>query len=378
MRIGIDISQIIYEGTGVADYTKNLVENLIETDTDNDYVLFGYSAGGLPVLEKFRRKYTGNKKVSIKLFPLPHLAFELLWNNLHMIDPIKLFGHMDLIHSSDWIQPPSKAKKVTTVHDLVVYKYPDFSHPRIISVHKQRLNYVKKECDMVISDSKSTKNDLINILKFDSNKIEVVYPGIDSLYYPRDEEKVRSIKIKYKIPGKYILSVGTAEPRKNLKNTINAFNMFKAKQVKINKEEDTKLVIAGNQGWGISVKNTSDIINLGFIPAEDLPILYSGALMFVYPSYYEGFGLPVVEAMACGCPVVTTNRGSLEEIAQDCAIIVDPDNPHAISEGMYELSADSEERKKIIKKAGEKIKQYNWKKSAMKILKIYNKITKEL
>jgi glycosyltransferase involved in cell wall biosynthesis len=203
MRIGIDISQMAYEGTGVANFVKNLVETLITQDRDNDYILF-YSSfrKGLPFSKlwssgsqiKINSQYLRSGKGSIQIaqFKLPPSLLDLLWNRWHILPIEKFIGDVDIFISSDWTQPPTrKAKKVTILYDLIVYKFPEETHnqwqfnlknllisPNIVVAQKRRLAWVKKECDKIICISESTKKDAMHILKIPEKKLSVVYPGI--------------------------------------------------------------------------------------------------------------------------------------------------------------------------------------------------------
>ena len=167
MRIGIDVSQMAYKGTGVANYTKNLVKNLLRIDQENEYVFFFAS---------LRRKPP--RLPNLRAFRIPPTLLEFLWNRLHLF-PIEWFiGKVDVFLSSDWTQPPTlKAKKVTTVHDLSPWKYPRTFPSKIVAVHKRRMKWVKKECEAIICDSKATKRDMIKILGIPRSKLKVVYPG---------------------------------------------------------------------------------------------------------------------------------------------------------------------------------------------------------
>ena len=174
MRIGIDISQLAYEGTGVANYLRNLVEHLVQQDTKNDYVLF-YAC-----LRKSLPSSTFNfqsKNVQIKTFKIPPTILDLMWNKLHIF-PIETFiGPVDIFISSDWTQPPSKAKKATILYDLIVYKYPQETDAKIIATQKRKLKWVKKEVDSILCISEATKKDAQEILGISAEKLHVVYPG---------------------------------------------------------------------------------------------------------------------------------------------------------------------------------------------------------
>ncbi len=181
MKIGIDISQIAHEGTGVAIYTQNLVENLLKIDKKNEYVLFGGSLRKKKVLDDYLAQFKNNKNVTLKTFYLPPLFLEFLWNKLHLFPIEYLIGKIDVFHSSDWLQPPTKAKKVTTLHDLIVYKYPESFQQKgghdIVVNQKRRLAWVKKKADAILCDSQATKKDVMEILKIPEKKLKVIYPG---------------------------------------------------------------------------------------------------------------------------------------------------------------------------------------------------------
>lgn len=190
MKIGIDISQITYEATGVANFTRQLVEHLVRLDKKNEYILFGSSLRRRTQLKEFQKKLSRFPHVKVKIFPFPPSMLDILWNRFHVI-PIEVFiGKMDVFISSDWTQPPTKAKKVTVLYDLIVYKYPKETHDQlrfdaksfrvianIVSSQKRRLRWVKKEIDIAICISKATKKDAMEILGMPEEKLKVIYPG---------------------------------------------------------------------------------------------------------------------------------------------------------------------------------------------------------
>jgi len=181
MKIGIDISQTAYKGTGVAEYVSRLVESLLKIDKENEYILFFSSLRRkIPnikhqITNKFK---TPNSKFQIKTFKFPLTLLDFLWNKLHIFPIENFIGEIDVFLSSDWVQPPSKkAKLVTVVHDLTPWKYPKTLDAKIVAVHKRKMKWVKKECDLIICDSENTKRDLVKILGFDKRKLRVIYPG---------------------------------------------------------------------------------------------------------------------------------------------------------------------------------------------------------
>ena len=373
MKIGIDISQIVY-GTGVSVYTKNIVKSLLKVDDKDEFLLFGGSLRQRKALKDFISSLSSYKNVSGKVFFIPPKLADILWNKLHILPIDNLIGKVDVFHSSDWTQPPSNSAKVTTIHDFGFLKYPSTAHPKISSVMKDRFKWIKKDVDLIIAISKATKNDIVDILGISPSKVKVVYEAL-----PKDIKKVQNnkliadVKKKYKIKNDFLLSVATLEPRKNLKRVILAFKEVK----KI--IPDMQLVLAGKLGWDQDIKKMmgkrpKDIIFTGFIDREhELSSLYSSASCFVFPSLYEGFGLPILGAMVCGCPVVTSNISSMPEVAGDAAILVEPLEVESISHGVIKAI---KEKDTLIKKGFKQIDNFSWEKAAKETLKVYKQAVK--
>ncbi len=367
MKIGIDISQAVYHGTGVAAYTRELVKNLLLLDRENHYVLFGSTLRRQSGMAEVIRSLPKSGNFTSKIFSLPPTALELIWNKIHTLNIESFIGQIDVFHTSDWTEPPAKARKITTIHDLVVYKYPQFLNQRIVDTQKRKLEWVAKESGAVIADSQSTKDDIVSYLKIPESKIYIVPLGIAEAFFPRSIDQVRRMRKDLGLNKKYILCVGTREPRKNLARVLSAFNRLAAK--------DTELVIVGNIGWGSDLPQRPNVRILTSISEVDLATIYSGAKCFVYPSLYEGFGLPVLEAMACGVPVVTSNRGSLAEITGKHALVVDPESEESITDGMKQVSEMTQFQKRLlIKGALVHARQFTWKKTAQKTLQIYKSL----
>jgi glycosyltransferase involved in cell wall biosynthesis len=373
MKIAIDISQIVHEGTGVATYTRELVRNLLKIDKENEYILFGISLRKRGILENFFTDLTkGHQNVVSRFYSIPPSLATVVWNDLHIFSLNNLIGDIDIFHSSDWIQPPVKAKKVTTIHDLVVYKYPETSHPKIVSTHKRRLEWVKKECDAIIVDSQATKKDVIEELNIVAEKINVIYLAVSEKFHLLNEESLKEIKKKYNIEDNFILSIGTAEPRKNLKRLIQAYHLIKSDK-EIMRVGKLDLMIGGNKGWGDAV-GVKDADIRGYMSSDDLTALYNAASLFVFPSLYEGFGLPVLEAMACGCPVITSNQGSLKEIAEGYALGCDPYDEENIAEAIKKVYINKSLQHILKKKGIDRAKEFTWEKTARMTLEVYRRL----
>ena len=329
ITVGMDISQLAHQG-GVATYTQNLAAKLSEV-SDLEMVYF-YSS--------LRQFYKGSLE-NVKSFRFPPSIFEILFNRLRSISIEKFIGQIDIFHSSDWIQPPTKAKKVTTYHDVVPLKYPAWSHPKIVSVHKRRLRLVEKEIDCVIAVSESTKRDLLEVSQIPESKITVVYEAPTADFKPQLPEKIKGFKEKYKLPDKFILAIGGIGERRNLARIKEACR-------------DYPLVIAGH--------------TLSWLSISELELLYNSAQLLLYPSLYEGFGLPILDAQACGCPVVTSNVSAMPEVARKGAILVDPYSTEDIIRGISEVR---EVREKLIKRGLENVKRFSWEKAAQQTAQIY-------
>lgn len=356
MKIAIDISQVVY-GTGVSRYTKNLVENIVALDSSNEYILFGGTLRRGADLQRFFKDVSENKSIEKKTIPVSPALADLIWNKIHRLKIERFLGKIDVLHSSDWAQPPTRAFSATTIHDLSPIKYPELTHPKIVSVHKDRLRWVRRECDKIIVPTNSIKDDLKEI-GFDPAKIVVIYEAPDPLYKPQPESEVMRVKEKYGVKGKYLFGVGI-NARKNTLKIIEAY-------MKLVKNDNYELVLAGRPQ--ISLPDTKGLHILGHVEEKDLPALYSGASVLVYPSLYEGFGLPILEAFACKTPVVTSNRGSMKEIGQKAVVLVNPEDTQSIFHGIEKAIKN---KKDLIAKGQKEMKKYSWEKAAKETLAVY-------
>ncbi len=332
IKVGMDISQMAHNG-GVSTYTENLSRELSNI-SDLELVYF-YSS--------LRKPYKGDLK-NVKKFRLPPTLFEMLFNKWRNVGIEKFIGRVDIFHSSDWTQPLTKAIKVTTFHDVVPLKYPQWSHPKIVEVHKKRLKLVEKEIDMVIAVSQATKKDLLEISNIPEEKITVIYEGPSADFKKQSEDKIKKFKEKYKLPEKFILAIGGVGERRNLARIKQAAG-------------DIKVVVSGE--------------DIPWLDMEELELLYSSASVLAYCSLYEGFGLPILDAFACGLPVITSNISSLPEIAGDGAIYVDPLDVADIKKKIDKLMTDDRLKKEMILKGKKRVAQFSWEKTAKETMMVY-------
>lgn len=357
MKIAIDVSQMCYIGTGVARYVYGLTQALLKEDSPHTFILFAGTLRQRSFYQDLQQQIPWNK-ARWKILPLPPRFAGKMLNTIPL--PFEwLTGPVDVIHTSDWSEPFSYVPIVTTVHDLVFKIYPETVDPLILATQQKRLRRIVRDTSHVIVDSKSTKNDLMKIYAMPTERITVIYPGIDQRYFPQSNNEIDRVKKKYNLPDQYILSLGTQEPRKNLARLIEACNELKL-----------PLVLTGKYGWGTPI-TTSKVISLGYVDESDLPALYSGANVFAYPSLYEGFGFPVLEAMACGTPIVTSNISSLPELVGQAGVLVDPQNIFAITAGI-KLAIQEKEQRSVLGIL--QAKKFTWEKTAKKVLEVYETI----
>jgi glycosyltransferase involved in cell wall biosynthesis len=237
-----------------------------------------------------------------------------------------------------------------------------------------------RKASKIIAISENTKKDIIDYFRIDEEKIRVIYLGVDRQFSPQPDTNEVGVLSKYNLPRGYILSVGTLEPRKNILRLINAYKM-----VASTGEPVPKLVIVGGQGWrnedlGKLVRESGladRVVLVGYVPDEDLPTLYRNAAVFVYPSLYEGFGLPPLEAMACGTPVITSNISSIPEVVGDAAILIDPYNTTEIAQAIASVLNNKELRDRLKMNGLVRSNLFSWDKTARETLKLYQEVIEE-
>lgn len=376
MIIGIDISSIPYS-TGVSNYTLNLIRNLIKVNKNHTFKLF-YSSLRLPLPTEIKN-LNKNTNVKIYQFKIPPTLLEILWNRLHIL-PVELFiGKCDLFHTSDWTQPPTiAAKTVCTIHDLTPFLYPQWHHPKVIKAHTNKMYWAAKKSDSFICVSQNTQKDLLKLFpKINIKKTCVIYEAAEDKYSqflklsPTIQQKKKEIIKKQYGLDKFFLAQGTREPRKNLKNLITAFDLYCKKFPK----SKIELAITGKYGWGkdINSSNNCRIKILGFIPEKDMVALHATATCLIYPSFYEGFGLPILKSMKVGTPVITSNTSSLGEITNNSALLVDPHSVKEIAKAIEKIATSSSTRQSLIKKGIEHSKKFSWLQVAKETLNFYEK-----
>ncbi len=352
---------------GIGWYCYNLIKQLIRLDNSNEYILI-------------HRRKCNDVLYSIcneLIIPYPKIIIlkRTLGDNIQL--PIKLDKYnFDIIHELSQI-PPFLIKfdsiKIVTIHDLSALYYPETFGVFTVLSHRYILPHALKNTDVVITVSYNSKQDIVKLLGFPEDYIEVTYLGVDEIFKPINVED-DFLKKKYNLKEPYILYVGTLEPRKNVPTLLKAFYKLKRRW-----NIPHKLVIVGKVGWKYhsifrvveELELQKYVVFTGYVPREDLPKFYNSADIFVYPSIYEGFGLPPLEAMACGCPVVTTNVSSLPEVVGDAGIKVNPYDVGGLAKAIYDVITDEGLKTTLSKKGLSRAKKFSWEKTARKTLKIY-------
>ena len=364
MKIGIDVSQIVFGG-GVSVYTQNLVNAFLELDKENEYVLFFSS-----LRQKIPRGvFVSTPKMAIKKLRIPPVLLDILWNRLHLFPVEWWLGKVDVFHSSDWTQPPArKASLVTTIHDLSFLRWPESVHPRVLAVQRRRLKWVKKEKVKIIAVSQATKKEIVELLDIPEERITVIYEGVpgdvERFAVSRQRRKIQEqVKKEVGLAKPYFLAYGSSAPRKNIARLIEGF--LERKELRKN----YLLVITGN--WLPEKKMPPEIVFPGFLPREKMLGIFSGAEALVYPSLYEGFGLPILEAFRLGVPVITSNCSAMKEVAGKAAFLVNPLSSFEIGMAMEKVAKDSKQQSRMRREGKKRLKFFSWKKAARETLRVY-------
>jgi glycosyltransferase involved in cell wall biosynthesis len=378
MKIGVDIRTLI-EGrySGVSEFNHNLIEEILKLDQKNDYKLFYNSARDL----SGRLPEFNQDNVKVIRTNYPNKIFNNIMQRFFGWPKLDQLLGVDLFFLPNWgfSALSGKCKKVIVVHDLSPVLFPRyFSIKRRLWHWLINFRKVINDFDKIITVSKNTKRDVLELYGASSEKVDVIYSGLEGRYQvlPENDISLIETKSKYNLPDKFIFFLGTLEPRKNVDGLIRAYNIFRKNNEELN---DYKLVIAGSRGWIYrhifqELKKSpyrQDIQFIGYVDNDDKVALYNLADLFVFPSFYEGFGFPPLEAMACGTPTVTSFVSSMPEVVGEAALMIDPYNSQAIAKAIEAILTDEELKKDLISKGLARVKRFNWESAAKKYLDIF-------
>lgn len=375
MKIGLEIQSILKDKTGVGWYTQKIIENF--NNSEIEFEGYGFNFLNRNDIKEELEHLNFNCKINNFI---PYSIYRRIWKFIPISYNTLFNSDVDIYHFFNYIVPPKiNGKVIVTVYDMVYKVYPETMTKRNYERLDKELKRSVDRADKIITISKNSKKEIVKFLDVDEAKIEIVYPGIDKNLYFKDynDEDIKRVRNKYNLPLKYILYLGTLEPRKNIIRIIDAYAALK-NQI----DENICLVIAGKKGWMYEdIFNKvdtyglkDDVIFTGYVDEKDKPIIYKMSKVFIFPSLYEGFGMPVLEAMAAGVPVITSNTSALPEVVGDAGILVNPYDILEIANSLKKILEDSQIRLQLIEKGLKQSLKFSWKKSAEKLLEIYKEV----
>lgn len=372
MAIYIDISAAVHGRAGLGRYAENLARALVAANSER-FAFFFNRGGDVRTLK-------GLEDIPVRTVSAGYKPWRMaVWlGQLARLNYGRLLPHAELYHATEHLLMPLRhVPTLLTVHDLIFHRYPQ---------HHKRLNYwylnaamplYCRRASAIIAVSQASKDDLVRLYGLDPAKITVIHEAAAPHFIPASPSEVASARARYGLPDDYLLYVGTIEPRKNLDRLLEAVHQLRADG------EGVQLVIVGGKGWlyqsffqRLEALDLGDAVRLsGYVPDADLPAVYSGARLVTLPSLYEGFGLPVLEAMACGAPVVCSNSSSLPEVGGDAARYFDPTDVAAMTDAIQIVWRDETLRETMRQDGLTRAAQFSWARVADETLAVYNQIT---
>ena len=382
MKIAIDYTPAVRQIAGVGRYTRSLVQALIHIAPDDSYtLLYAGAAPAIPLsagVEAAARRDGG--AVTLRRLPVPERLLTVLWHRWR----VPLWADLcspgsAVFYSPNFVLPPLlHAKGVVTVHDLSFLRYPETHDPGLVAFLTAAVPRAVRAAALVLADSEHTRQDTIALLGVPAEKTAVLLSAADPIFRPVDDPAVlRAMRRRRGLDRPYVLSVGTIQPRKNLPRLIAAVRLLRERT-----GEDIMLVHAGRRGWlyaevqqAVQDHTMADSFRL-IEDADDgeLRLLYAGAVALAYPSLYEGFGLPCVEAMACRCPVVASAVSSVPEVVGDAGLLVEPTDVEAIANALSRCLTDSELRATLIERGTAQAARFTWERSATKLHRLLHAV----
>lgn len=370
MRIGIDLSPVTTTPTGVGRYTAAVLDRMLER---GDHQWHGLSSGsGTP-----DRRVVDRLDYHRRL-PVPTRVLYALWRRTGRPRADRLLGGVDLYHATNYFLPPvATARRVVTLYDLSFLRNPEWSSPKIVGPFSRGVKTFAQDADAIITCSEASRRDIVELLDVASEKITVAYGAVEPGLAPLERAAAQeSIAERFGIEGPFILFVGTLEARKNIKGILDAFTRLEGKV-------PHRLVMIGGDGWGTeafdeglaSGMESGRVLRLGYLPERtDLPRFYSAADAFLFPSFYEGFGLPVLEALACGCPTLTSNISSLPEVGGDAALYTDPNDAEITASQLLRLLEDTDLQTRLRAAGPVQAARFSWDDAADATLGVYGSL----
>ena len=356
MRIVFDVSPLSHERTGVNNYIRGSLGGLAEVARARGHEVTAFAPTS-PAGRRTIREALDGLDVELRLVALPGAhGWRTAWSVLRAPAAERWLGPFDVLHFSDWMFPPQRrGVRATTIHDLVPLHHPEWTTGRTRAMHGRKYRNAARTCDVIFANSAFTADDVARTLAFPRERVVVAHPGIG--------EPFRADGETADLGAPYVLTVATLEPRKNLATLVEAFGLLG--------DEGLALAVAGGRGWGEQPQlDRPGVVRLGRVDDDELARLYRGAAAVVYPSRYEGFGMPITEAMACGAPVVVSSHPSLDEACGDAAVRADPERPEAIAAAIRDALARSDE---LRAKGLEHVRRFSWRRVGELFLDAYER-----
>lgn len=366
MRIGIDTRLSHYVRGGISNYALHLLQALAMLDAESDYIVLHSRKDHHPLRP-------GPNFRPVPCWTPPHHRLEC-WTLGLEIARLRL----DLLHSPDFIPPAfGYRRSVITVHDLNFIHYPQFLTAESRRHYNRQIGWAVRRADHILADSHATKADLVALLGVPTEKITVVHLAADPSFHPLPAEEARRVAVRYDLTPGYLLFVGTLEPRKNVLGLLQAYRLLLERRV-----TTAPLVLVGGKGWlydeifqHVATLGLSDQVRfIHNVPDDDLPGLYNAASVLALPSFYEGFGLPALEALSCGTPVVVANRASLPEVVGETGLLVNPDDPEAIAQALARVMTDGALRARLRELGPAQAARFTWERTARETLAVYRTV----
>jgi glycosyltransferase involved in cell wall biosynthesis len=352
VRIVFDVSPLSHRRTGVGNYVLGSLAGLAEAaDGKHEIVAWApVSHDGRAAVEDSLHGVEVERRLPV--VPFAH-AWRTAWSRAGAPPAERFVGRFDVLHFSDWMYPPQAAGlRSTMIHDLVPLRFPEWAHRRTVRMHNAKYRNAAATCDLLFTNSEYTARDTTDLLGVPPERIRVAHPGLEERFAPEGE--------RAGLGRPYLFSAATVEPRKNLGTLVEAYRLLDGSRA---------LAVAGSPGWGEPpLLAGRDVVRLGFVRHADLPRWYRGADAFVFPSRFEGFGMPVVEAMACGTPCVVSSHPSLDEACGDAAVRVDPESPEDVARGIERALA---ERDELVRRGLEHTRGFTWRRTGEIMLQAY-------
>jgi glycosyltransferase involved in cell wall biosynthesis len=382
VRVAIDYTAAINQSAGIGRFVRSLVHALAEIDEVNHYLLI-YAApdGSCDLGSDLESRFPSARNFSRRQLRLSQRYLDILWHRLQLPVPVSLVtGPVDIYHSPDFVLPPTGgARSLLTVHDLAFLLQPECAEASLREYLERTVPRSVRRADFVVADSENTRNDVICLLGVPAERVAVVPGGVDPSFAPvEDACRLRALREQLGVgEAPFILALGVIEPRKNLGLLFDAYRILRDRH-----DLPHLLVVVGRRGWlwedtiehAERSPYAADIRFVGFVPDGDLPALYSAASVFAFPSLYEGFGLPPLEAMACGTPVVSSSSSSLPEVVGEAGLLIDPRDPESLASALERLLLDERLRAEYRRRGLAQAAMFTWQAAARTLLGVYERL----